>query len=39
MGDAIRSKKLFVDYYKNRPILGNIKLEDFARDFAAAYHS
>lgn len=38
MGDAIRSKKLFVDYYKNRPDLGNIKLEDFARDFAAAYH-
>nr|WP_315420237.1 NmrA family NAD(P)-binding protein [uncultured Pedobacter sp.] len=38
MGDAIRSKKLFVDYYKNRPVLGNIKLEDFARDFAAAYH-
>jgi uncharacterized protein YbjT (DUF2867 family) len=39
MGDAIRSKKLFVDYYKNRPVLGSIKLEDFARDFAAAYHS
>lgn len=39
MGDAIRSNKLFVDYYKNRPVLGNIKLKDFATDFAAAYHS
>ncbi|MBB6237187.1 uncharacterized protein YbjT (DUF2867 family) [Pedobacter sp. AK013] len=39
MGDAIRSNKLFVDYYKNRPVLGNIKLKDFAADFASAYHS
>ena len=37
MGDAIRSNKLFVDYYKNRPVLGNIKLKDFAAEFAAAY--
>ena len=39
MGDAIRSNKLFVDYYKNRPVLGNIKLKDFAADFAAAYQN
>ncbi|MGM9478666.1 NmrA family NAD(P)-binding protein [Pedobacter sp. GSP4] len=37
MGDAIRSNKLFVDYYKNRPVLGNVTLQDFAAEFAAAY--
>jgi uncharacterized protein YbjT (DUF2867 family) len=37
MGDAIRSNKLFVDYYKNRPVLGSIKLKDFAAEFAAVY--
>lgn len=39
MGDAIRSNKLFVDYYKNRPTLGSIKLKDFAAEFAAAYQN
>jgi len=39
MGNAIRSNKLFVDYYKNRPVLGNIKLKDFAAEFAAAYQN
>jgi hypothetical protein len=39
MGDAIRSNKLFVDYYKNRPVLGKVKLKDFAADFAATYHN
>jgi len=39
MGDAIRSNKLFVDYYKNRPFLGSIKLKDFAAEFAAAYQN
>ncbi|TCD25107.1 NAD-dependent dehydratase [Pedobacter psychrodurus] len=39
MGDAIRSNKLFVDYNKNRPALGNIKLKDFAAEFAAAYQN
>ncbi|MDQ0638556.1 uncharacterized protein YbjT (DUF2867 family) [Pedobacter sp. W3I1] len=39
MGDAIRSNKLFVDYYKNRPVLGSIKLKDFAAEFAAAYQN
>lgn len=37
MGDAIRSNKLFVHYYQNRPVLGNIKLKDFAAEFAEAY--
>jgi uncharacterized protein YbjT (DUF2867 family) len=39
MGDAIRSNKLFVDYNKNRPVLGSIKLKDFAAEFAAAYQN
>nr|WP_276904770.1 NmrA family NAD(P)-binding protein [Pedobacter kyonggii] len=39
MGDAIRSNKLFVDYYKNRPVLGSIKLKDFAAEFAVAYQN
>lgn len=29
--------KLYDDYYKNKPVLGKVKLADFARDFAAAY--
>jgi uncharacterized protein YbjT (DUF2867 family) len=39
MGDAVRSNKLFVDYYKNRPVLGSIKLKDFAAEFATAYQN
>lgn len=39
MGDAIRSKVLFEDYYKNKPaILGKTRLEDFASEFALAYN-
>ncbi|WP_138480676.1 NmrA family NAD(P)-binding protein [Dyadobacter bucti] len=38
MGQAIRSGKLQEDYWKNRPeTLGNYKLENFAKDFAAVY--
>jgi len=25
------------DYYRNKPVLGRIKIEDFAKDFALAY--
>lgn len=39
MGDAIRSNRIFVDYYKNRPVLGSTSLQDFAAEFAAAYNS
>lgn len=28
---------LYEDYYRNRPVLGKVKVEDFAREFAAAY--
>jgi uncharacterized protein YbjT (DUF2867 family) len=30
--------KLYQDYYGNRPRLGEVKLADFAQDFAAAYN-
>jgi len=29
--------ELYEDYYRNKPTLGKVKLEDFAKDFAAAY--
>jgi len=30
---------LYEDYYRNKPVLGNIKLKDFAKEFAAVYHN
>lgn len=30
---------LYEDYYKNRPVLGKTKVEDFAKDFAKVYHN
>jgi hypothetical protein len=29
---------LYEDYDRNRPVLGKVKLTDFAKDFAAVYH-
>lgn len=29
---------LYEDYYKNKPVLGKVKLADFAKDFANAYN-
>ncbi len=29
---------LYNDYYKNRPILGNVKLVDFAKEFSILFH-
>ena len=38
LNSSIRTGKLQEDYWKNKPeTLGKYKLEDFARDFAAAY--
>ena len=31
--------KLYEDYYRHKPVLGKVKLSDFASDFAAAYES
>lgn len=37
MGKSIRTGEIQADYWKNRPELGKIKLEDFAKEFAAVY--
>ncbi|OIR12779.1 NmrA-like family protein [mine drainage metagenome] len=40
MGTALRSGEMITDYHKNRPAnFGKIKLEDFAKTFAAAYNA
>jgi uncharacterized protein YbjT (DUF2867 family) len=40
MGKSIRDGKVQEDYWKNKPSqLGQVKLEDFAKEFAAAYHT
>jgi uncharacterized protein YbjT (DUF2867 family) len=38
MNAAMHTGKLFEDYYLNKPVLGNIKLTEFAKEFAAAYN-
>ena len=37
--NASRRYKLYEDYNQNKPILGEIKVSDFAKDFAAAYRN
>jgi uncharacterized protein YbjT (DUF2867 family) len=37
MGRAIREGKMQEDYWKNKPVLSSIKLEEFAKEFAAAF--
>jgi len=37
MGVALREGKMQEDYWKNRPALGRVKLEEFAKEFAAVY--
>jgi uncharacterized protein YbjT (DUF2867 family) len=39
MNAAIRSGELFEDYYKHRPVLGKVKIKDYAPEFAAIYNS
>jgi uncharacterized protein YbjT (DUF2867 family) len=34
-----RSGLLYEDYYRNRPTLGKVKLEAFAKQFAGAFHA
>ena len=29
---------LYEDYYRHQPVLGSVKLKDFAKEFAAVYH-
>jgi len=37
MGAAIASGEMYSDYYKHKPVLSQIKLEDFAVEFAGAF--
>lgn len=39
MGASMREGKMQADYWKNRPTLGKVKLEEFAKQFAAVYNS
>lgn len=39
LGKAIRTGEAQADYWKNKPALGKIKLEDFAKEFAAAFYA
>lgn len=39
MGVSLREGKMQGDYWKNRPKLAKVKLEEFAKEFAAAFNS
>jgi uncharacterized protein YbjT (DUF2867 family) len=39
MGAALREGKMQADYWKGKPALGKVKLEEFVKEFAAAYNS
>lgn len=38
MNTARGNGSLYKDYYLHQPVLGKVKLKDFAKEFAAAYH-
>lgn len=38
LGAALRNGTAQADYWKNKPELGKVKLEDFAKEFAGAYN-
>lgn len=38
MNSSIHSGEIYEDYYQNRPSLGNVKMTDFAKEFAAIYN-
>ncbi|MCG6188489.1 NmrA family NAD(P)-binding protein [Maribellus maritimus] len=38
MNAARRGRVLYEDYYKNRPVLGKVKLTDFAKEFASVFN-
>lgn len=37
MGVSVRTGKMFEDYYKHKPTLSKVKLEDFAQEFKHAF--
>lgn len=39
MNAGRRTGTLYEDYHRNEPVLGNVKLTDFAKEFAAIYHN
>ena len=39
MNASRRGGVLYQDYHRHRPVLGRVKLTDFAHDFAAAYRA
>ena len=39
MNAARRGGVLYEDYHRHQPVLGKVKLTDFAKDFAAAFHA
>lgn len=38
MNASRRNGILYEDYYANQPVLGKVKVKDFAKEFAIAYH-
>ena len=38
MNASTHSGQLFEDYYRNRPVLGKVKMKDFAKEFASVYN-
>ncbi|MGC4101502.1 NAD(P)H-binding protein [Ferruginibacter sp.] len=39
MGRSLREGRMQEDYWKHKPVLGKVKLEDFAKEFAAAFNA
>ncbi len=39
MGHAMRTGKFYEEYVKEKPAFSNTKIEDFAKEFAAAYQA
>ncbi len=38
MNASIHNGKFYEDYKRNKPMLGKVKLREFAKEFAAVYH-
>ena len=38
MNASTQTGALYEDYYRNKPILGKVKLKDFAKEFAVVYN-
>ena len=38
MNASTHRGQLFEDYYRNRPVLGKVKMKDYAKEFASVYN-